>query len=575
MKRPGWVACALIAALAVPAMAQARSLSVEVWTDRGDEAVYDKGDLLKLGVRATDDSHLLVYEIDAEGYVNLLFPYETSDFIEARQTYRIPDRNSDMELVVDGPTGEGYIVAIASREPFGALPWYLRPYNPQAAALGYEGDPEEEQGVTAEGRIVGDPFVAMERIRRRVLTSPDDEESFATAYTSYYLHEVVKYPRYLCYDCHRPGYWSWWDGFDPYYTTCSAFSFRVNYSWYWGPSYWFGSVPYFVYNCRPGYGWRGRTWYSSWDGWGYWSSIWGGPLRRYKGPAPAGYIPPERFKHGTPPGLVAAHDRRKGGAMILPRGHNERAGGDDGRNGTGTRVERGERGAVRQPAGQVRGDEGSKRPADERGGIQRRPATQRGGDDGSRGPAARPAPRPEPARKPADRPSAAPERKPRGQDTPRPAPTPEPAREPKKDDPAPPPAPAHKPRDGARPVPAKGRDGGRDGNRIGFVERGGARIVQSGEAGHGIQWRRIAPAPRGTVRQAPRSVQRSTPIWRGTREVQRPAARASRSRVIQRSAPAPRPAKAVQRKASRPAREAPARAAKSDRNASKGGRRGR
>ena len=43
--------------------------------------------------------------------------------------------------------------------------------------------------MTAEGRIVGDPFVAMERIRRRVLSDPDNDEAFATAYTSYYIHE--------------------------------------------------------------------------------------------------------------------------------------------------------------------------------------------------------------------------------------------------------------------------------------------------------------------------------------------------------------------------------------------------
>ena len=58
----------------------------------------------------------------------------------------------------------------------------------------------------------------MERIRRQVVEDSQDEESFATAYATYYVHQQVRYPRYLCYDCHRPNQWSWWDGFDPYYT---------------------------------------------------------------------------------------------------------------------------------------------------------------------------------------------------------------------------------------------------------------------------------------------------------------------------------------------------------------------
>jgi hypothetical protein len=478
-----WVCSALIAALAVPAPAAAARLSVEVWTNRGDEAVYKNGDLLQLGARANEDGHLLVYEIDADGYVNLLFPYQgASDFIDRRETYRIPDGESDLELVVEGPVGQGYVVAVFSTEPFEPMPWYLRPYNAQAATLGYQGEADQEEGITAEGRIVGDPYVAMERIRRRVVRDADNIEAFATAYTTYYLHEQVKYPRYLCADCHRADHWSWWPGFDPYYTTCSVFDFRVNYSWHWGPSYWFGHVPYYVYSCFPGYGWRGRTWYSGWDGWGYWSSVWGGPLRRHKSDPPPGYVPPERYKGGTPPGLIAAHERKKGGGMILPIGKNSRPrSDDDSRPGIGRDARPGEE---RQPAGQVRpggdtrrpngdrdgidrrpnGDrDAERRPSGDRGGIQRRPAgSSRGGDDVQR-PTRRPAERPAPAREPKPEKDSgrspdppAPQPSPVVPVPPAPAPAPEPDRQPRQ-------------KDEARP----GRDGSRGkGNQIGGVERG-------------------------------------------------------------------------------------------------------
>ena len=309
---------AVAALLAVPITASARGLSVELWTDRGSDAVYQPGDPIQIKARTSEDAYLLVYEIDAEGSVHLLFPNRgQTPGIQGHHTYRLPDDDRG-ELVVDATTGEGYIVAIASDTPFDELPWYLRPYDPQGDEVGYVGQPDEEEGITADGRIVGDPFVAMERIRRRVVRNSRDEDAFASAYTTYYVHERVRYPRYICYDCHRPGLYSWWSGFDPYYTTCSVFDFRVNWSWGWGPRYWFGSVPYFVYvyrdDCPPAYRrYSGNgTWYSSWDGWNRWCDLWGaGGLRRYKSAPPTGYTPPARWQETrspreVPPGFIAS-----------------------------------------------------------------------------------------------------------------------------------------------------------------------------------------------------------------------------------------------------------------------------
>jgi hypothetical protein len=346
---------ALGLALALPpATAHARGLELEVWTNRGNDAVYQPGELMQVKVRSTEDAYALVYEIDAEGYVHLLFPEQgMRGLLEGRRTYRLPPEDSNVELVVKQPVGQCYIVAIASAEPFEALPWYLRPYNPQAEDVGYVGAPEDEEGVTAEGRLVGDPFVAMERIRRRVLRDAKDArdgETFSTAYTSYYVHQEVRYPRYVCYDCHRPGRWAWWDGFDPYYSTCSVFDLRVNWSWYWGPRYWYGSVPYFVYIYRPDcpphyrrhYGHTG--WYSSWDGWTRWCDLWGLPnLTRYKSPPPPGYVPPSKFKAasgspGMPPGFLSDNVRRgRGLSPALPVG---RGGEVRGEGGAGTREQR-------------------------------------------------------------------------------------------------------------------------------------------------------------------------------------------------------------------------------------------
>jgi len=321
MKARWLVAMALSVLALAPGVSWASGLGVEVWTDRGDDAVYQPGQALKVEARTSADAYLLVYEIDAEGSVNLLYPYRGSTgFVEGRRTYPVPPERANVDLVVQGPVGQCYVVAIASREPFRDLPSYLRPYDMQADQVGYEGAVDDEDGITAEGRIVGDPFVAMERIRRRVVDDPNDPDAFGTSYATYYVHNEVRYPRYLCYDCHRAGHWSWWPGFDPYYASCSVIDFRVNWGWGWGPGYWFGCVPYYNFivrsDCPPRYRgyYQDHSCFSSWDGWRRWNSMWGDRLVRFKTAPPPNYVPPSKFREGlgspTPPGFIVSDVRR-------------------------------------------------------------------------------------------------------------------------------------------------------------------------------------------------------------------------------------------------------------------------
>ena len=89
-----------LALVLVPGTSHARQ-AVEVWADRGNEAVYEPGDRMQIKVRSAEDAHVLVYEIDAEGYVRLLFPEGGgSGFLDGRQTYRLPPEDSNVDLVV-------------------------------------------------------------------------------------------------------------------------------------------------------------------------------------------------------------------------------------------------------------------------------------------------------------------------------------------------------------------------------------------------------------------------------------------------------------------------------------------
>src|SRR5258708_22780246 len=110
---------ALAAALLLLAVgsspALARRLDVELWTDRGDDAVYREGDAMRIKVRATDDAYLLVYEIDTEGRVNLLYPWKRgSGRVEGRHTLRLPDAASDYQLVAGPGTAEASTLPLTS-----------------------------------------------------------------------------------------------------------------------------------------------------------------------------------------------------------------------------------------------------------------------------------------------------------------------------------------------------------------------------------------------------------------------------------------------------------------------------
>lgn len=400
----------LLLLLSAVAPAFAGQMGIEVWTDRGDDAVYQPGEAMSVKVRVSDDAYLLVYEIDSEGAVNLLYPWKRGlGKVEAHNTLRLPEDNS-YQLVVEGATGQGFIVAVASALPFNELPWFLRPFDPQAASVGYEGDPggkdQAEEGFDEKGHVVGDPYVAMERIRRRVLgEQASGTETFATAYSTYYVHEQVRYPRYLCNDCHRPSNWAWWDGFDPYYSHCSVVDFRVNWGWCWGPQMWTSYIPYYYYvvrsDCPPRYQpwYTSRARFSSWDGWNRWNNLWGGQLHRTKpAAAPVGYAPPpprgQAWKGGqTPPGFVPPDVRRQTGSPVGgPQTWMNRDRGDGRPVWRGApRFEPGGRGGnVSVPSGSVR-----QRPAwrgwGDRGGASQ--PSQGGGQQGGGGQGGQSAPR--------------------------------------------------------------------------------------------------------------------------------------------------------------------------------------
>ncbi|MFQ6102888.1 MAG: DUF4384 domain-containing protein [Candidatus Glassbacteria bacterium] len=223
-------------------------LKIDVWLDRGDGAVYNMGDPVTVYFKTNADCFVTVYNIDTEGYINILFPSYPGEgnFIEGNKTYFVPANTHDDFFIIDEPTGQGYIEAVASSKPFYLEGW---PFYTQKGAEGhYAGEAIE--------RITGDPFLAIEEINNKILPFGEDTE-YVDDFSVYYVEEVVSYPRYVCNDCHVPTYYH----YDPYYYPCTYVDIVIfDYWWYnrwfycdywWVDYYYF--YDYYYYAPPPAY----------------------------------------------------------------------------------------------------------------------------------------------------------------------------------------------------------------------------------------------------------------------------------------------------------------------------------
>jgi hypothetical protein len=243
-----------------------QGLTVDVWINKEEGGIYRPGESMRVFFRSSVDAHVLVYNIDTEGYIHLVYPYGAADpmRVEGGRTYNIPARHDPYDLVADGPPGMEFVVAVASRYPFRDLPWYLTGGAPGSEPIGRDEDDELESGV-----IVGDPYVGMERLNRRILPSQGEGDSDANE-TYFYIERRVEYPRYVCADCHYSAF-----GFDPYLSVCSVIDIRIDATWVrYAPVRVRTARPRYYYWIRPNAPNRYREWKQRW------SSIDGGATLR-------------------------------------------------------------------------------------------------------------------------------------------------------------------------------------------------------------------------------------------------------------------------------------------------------
>lgn len=213
-----------------------RHLEVEVWLNKHNGAVYKPGQHVRAYFQTSEDCYVVVYNVDTEGFVHVLYPkYNDRAWVAAGIIYEIPDPYDDYDLIVDSPTGIEYVVAVASHYPL------------DVQALHDLGEDVESDIYWPMGRITGDPHLAIQEINQQLVWGDGDHdpEGYSSDISWFYVRRWVPYPRYIVYHWYPHYYYEpWWD---PYVHANIFLDFYWDH--YWCRSWWWcrGCRPIYVY----------------------------------------------------------------------------------------------------------------------------------------------------------------------------------------------------------------------------------------------------------------------------------------------------------------------------------------
>jgi len=247
-------------------------LKVAVWLDRNSDEIYQRNDEMGVGFQTNVDAYAVVYRIDVDGVVSVLWPRSRFDdgFVFGGHEYLLPVSGAKA-LRTSSREGEGYVEAVVSMYPFDLRDLEIDFHH-------------EPTSTNFDFLVAGDPFLAMNEVNFAVTGLEDSEEFVTTNYMNYYVHRAVDHPRYLCNQCHfeedtvyRPYQdeytleiqydygWSndWYDQYGYYPVYVNPVYVYVD-PWTWRPwvNFWF----YPSYVCAPSYGY---SWWGPCYSWGY------------------------------------------------------------------------------------------------------------------------------------------------------------------------------------------------------------------------------------------------------------------------------------------------------------------
>ena len=209
---------------------------IELWTNRGDAAVYTRGERVRLYFRLDQDAYVTIFRVDTDGRVRVLFPRDPweDNFARGGRELEVDGNALSREgFTIDDYPGVGYLFAVASADPF--------VYDQ------IESGEHWDYRVIADGRVRGDPYVAMTDLAQRIV--PQGYVDWDYDVISYNVGQHYDYPRFLCYDCHTYVSYPYWD---PYFNSCVRFRmFVYDDPWYYPYRYYGGSRVVFTRPARP------------------------------------------------------------------------------------------------------------------------------------------------------------------------------------------------------------------------------------------------------------------------------------------------------------------------------------
>ena len=209
---------------------------IELWTNRGDGAVYTRGEHVRLSFRLDRDAFVTIFRVDTDGRVRVMFPREPWEDNFARGGRDFEVDGTDLEtnaFIIDDYPGVGYLFAVASPDPF--------TYD------AIESGDHWDYRVIADGRVRGDPYVALTDLAQRIV--PEGYSDWDYDIVSYNVERQYDYPRFLCYDCHSYVSYPYWD---PYSYSCVRFRmFVYDDPWYYPYRYYGGTRVVFERPFRP------------------------------------------------------------------------------------------------------------------------------------------------------------------------------------------------------------------------------------------------------------------------------------------------------------------------------------
>src|SRR6266516_1643178 len=224
----GWEALMLttfgLLSLLVSSAAGSDRPRVEVWTDRGDDP-YATGQGVRVHFRTAQDAYVTILRIDTDGRVRVLFPREPweDNFARGGRDYEVPGRDSRDAFSIDDYAGVGYIFAVVARDAF--------------VYDALQSHDHWDYRAIADGRIHGDPYVAVTDLAERIVPPGYGDWDYDLA--PYYVERHYDYPRFLCYDCHSPVNYSPWS---PYDYSCVRFRIVVYDDAYYYPYRTYGAT---------------------------------------------------------------------------------------------------------------------------------------------------------------------------------------------------------------------------------------------------------------------------------------------------------------------------------------------